>query len=361
MDVVSLRDLEKIARERTARDMWDFIDGAAFDEISKRRNESKFEELTLNPSYLIDVANRDLSTTVLGERISFPVMIAPAGGQRQHHPEGELATSKGAGMADTLFALPTSSGYSIEEVAQVATGPLWFQLYHSDDDITEYLVKRAKLAGYNAVCLTVDVPTSGAKEKDLRNDFKRIDDLHNGSLRDRPEYLKRKDVGPRDFADWETTGYSGLTWQRLEWLKSLTNLPLIVKGVRTVRDAVMCAENGVEAIVVSNHGARQLDRTLSTIETLGSISRAVGDRLEVYLDSGIRRGSDVLMAIALGARGVFVGRPLFWGLSYCGAEGVKLMLDILKAEFDRALSYCGFRSVSEINRSAVNVPSTWSY
>ena len=361
MDVVSLRDLERIARERTAKDMWDFIDGAAFDEISKRRNESKFEELTLNPSYLIDVADRDLSTTVLGENISFPVMIAPAGGQRQHHPKGELATSIGAGMADTLYALPTGSGYSIEEVAQVATGPLWFQLYHSDDEITEYLVKRAKLAGYSAICLTVDVPTYGAKEKDLRNDFKRIDNLHNGSLRDRPDYLKRKDIGPRDFADWETTGYSGLTWERLDWLKSLTSLPLVVKGIRTVRDAVMCAEHGVDGIVVSNHGARQFDRTLSTIETLGSISRAVGDRLEVYLDSGIRRGSDVLMAMALGARGVFVGRPLFWGLSYGGAEGVKLMLDILKAEFDRALSYCGFRSVSEINRSSVNIPSNWSY
>ena len=153
--------------------------------------------------------------------------------------------------------------------------------------------------------------------------------------------MNRRDLGPRDFADWNLNEFKGLTFERLDWLKSLTDLPLVVKGIRTVSDAVMCAENGVDGIVVSNHGARQFDRTLSSIETLSSISQAVGDRVEVYLDSGIRRGSAVLMAMALGARGVFVGRPLFWGLSYAGAEGVKLMLEILKSEFDRALSYCG--------------------
>ena len=264
-------------------------------------------------------------------------------------------------MAETLYALPTSSGYSIEEVANVATGPLWFQLYHSDDEMTEYLVKRAKTAGYKAICLTIDVPTNGAKERDLKNDFKAVKHLHNGSLRDRPDFLERKDAGPRDFAEWETTGYSGLTWDRFDWLKSLTGLPLVVKGVRTVRDAVMCAENGVDGIVVSNHGGRQIDRTLSSIETLSPISQAVGDRLEIYLDSGIRRGSDVMMALAMGARGVFVGRPLFWGLSYDGADGVKLMLDILRNEFDRSLSYCGFNKVSDINAAAINAPSDWTY
>ena len=172
MEVVSLRDLERISKQRSVKNMWDFIDGAAFDEITKRRNEEKFRELTLNPSFLVDVSKRDMSTSILGEQISFPVMVAPAGGQRQHHPEGELATSRGAGMANTLYALPTSSGYSIEEVANVATGPLWFQLYHSDDEMTEYLVKRAKTAGYKAICLTIDVPTNGAKERDLKNDFK---------------------------------------------------------------------------------------------------------------------------------------------------------------------------------------------
>ena len=202
MEIVSLRDLERISKQRSVKNMWDFIDGAAFDEITKRRNEEKFRELTLNPSFLVDVSKRDMSTSILGEQISFPVMVAPAGGQRQHHPEGELATSRGAGMANTLYALPTSSGYSIEEVANVATGPLWFQLYHSDDEMTEYLVKRAKTAGYKAICLTIDVPTNGAKARDVKNDFKAVKHLHNGSLRDRPDFLERKDAGPRDFAEW---------------------------------------------------------------------------------------------------------------------------------------------------------------
>ena len=365
MEVVSLRDLERISKEMTdSKGGWDFVDGAAFDEVTKRRNESKFEELTLNPRYLVDVSDRDHSTTILGEQIDFPVMVAPAGGQRQHHPEGERATAAGAGMAGTLYALPTGSGYSIEEVAEIATGPLWFQLYHSVDEISEILVKRAKEAGYKAVCLTVDVPTNGAKEKDLRNDFIRHDDLHGGSFRDLPDRLRNiRGTRSRDHADWnpDQNGYSGLTWDRLDWLKSLTDLPLVVKGIRTVQDALLCAEYGVDGIVVSNHGGRQIDRTLSSIETLAPIANAVGDRVEIYLDSGVRRGADVMAALALGARGVFVGRPLFWGLSYDGKNGVKLMLDILRSEFDRALSYCGFRNIPEIKPSAVNVPSSWTY
>ena len=165
MEVVSLRDLERIAKQRTVKDMWDFIDGAAFDEVTKRRNEQKFKELSINPSFLVDIGSRSTKTTILGEEIDFPIMIAPSGGQRQHHPEGELATARGAGMAGTLYALPTASGYSIEEVANVASGPLWFQLYHSADDITENLVVRAKNAGYKAICLTIDTPTAGPKEK----------------------------------------------------------------------------------------------------------------------------------------------------------------------------------------------------
>ena len=365
VEVVSLRDLERISNERTdSKGGWDFVDGAAFDEVTKRRNESKFEEITINPRFLVDVGDRDHSTTILGEKIDFPVMVAPAGGQRQHHPEGERATAMGAGMAGTLYALPTGSGYSIEEVAEVATGPLWFQLYHSHDEITEILVKRAKAAGYKAICLTVDVPTNGAKEKDLKHDFVRNEGLHGGSFKDLPDRLKSiRGSSSRDFADWDPdqNGYSGLTWDRLDWLKSLTDLPLVVKGIRTVQDALLCAEYGVDGIVVSNHGGRQIDRTLSSIETLAPIANAVGDRVEIYLDSGVRRGADVFAALALGARGVFVGRPLFWGLSYNGAEGVRLMLDILRSEFDRALSYCGFRDISEIKPSAVNVPSSWDY
>jgi len=359
MDIVSLADLKQAAKLKVPSDLWDFIEGAAFDEITKQRNEEKFLDLTMNPNFLINVGNRDLSTKVLGENIDFPVMVAPAGAQRQLHPEGELAAARGAGMAGTLYALPTASGYSIEEVSEVATGPLWFQLYHSRDDITEFLVTKAKAAGYSAICLTVDGPSSAPKEKDLRNKFKRKPELYNGSFREKPEFLRSTDIIAPDFAEFSPEGYEGLTWERLNWLKSLTDLPLVIKGIRTVKDAVLCAEYGVDGIVVSNHGGRQIDRTLSSIETLHPITQAVGETLEVFFDSGIRRGSDVFMALALGARGVFVGRPTFWGMAYNGADGVKLMLDILKSEFDRCLAFCGYRNVSEIDKTSVNIPSHW--
>ena len=360
MQIVSLNDLEVIAESVTPHNMWGFIDGAAYSHLTKKRNRDKFAEITMNPNFLVDIDNRDLSTTILGEPISFPVMVAPAGGQRQHHPEGELATAQGAGQAKTLYTLPTGSGYSIEEVANVASGPLWFQLYHSHDDITEHLVKRAKESGYKAICLTVDVPVSSPKERDLKNGFLRDTALHDGSLRDRPDLLNRKGAGgSRDFADWDGAEFTGLTWDRLDWLRSLTELPLVIKGIRTVGDALKCVEHGVDGIVVSNHGGRQIDHTLSSIESLYAISAAVEDKVELYLDSGVRRGSDVLIALAMGARGVFVGRPLFWGLAYDGAAGVELMLNILREEFDRALAFCGYRNLSEISRDAINVPVTW--
>ncbi len=357
MNPVSLFDMESMAKEALPHNKWTFVDAGAADEITVRRNREAFDDITVNPRFLVDVGDRDLSVEVLGEKIAFPVMVAPAGSQRDVHPDGECATAAGAGALGTLYTLPTSSGYSIEEVAEVATGPLWFQLYHFDDEVTEILVTRAKSAGYKAICLTVDTPTPSPKERDVRNGHTPARGLYWGSLRDRPDLINRRGVGIPDMMDWQPPGYSGLTWERLDWLRDLTGLPLVVKGIRTLEDAVACAEYGVDGIVVSNHGGRQLDCTRASIETLPEIADAVGDRLEVYLDSGVRRGMDVLKSIALGARGVFVGRPLFWGLSYDGAAGVSKMLDILRTEFDRAMAYCGCSSVSEIHRGLVSLSS----
>jgi 4-hydroxymandelate oxidase len=356
MNAVSLFDLEAMAQQAMPHDLWDFVDAGAGDEVTLRKNRSAFEDITINPKFLVDVNDRDLSTTVLGEKISFPVMIAPAGGQRQVHPQGELATAQAAGAAGTLYALPTGSGYGIREVADVATGPLWFQLYHFNDDVTEYLVTQAKTAGYKAVCLTIDTPTSSPKERDVRNKMVMRREDHWGSLRDRPDLMELREVGIPDMADWSPPGYTGLTWERLDWLRSLTGLPLVVKGLRTVEDAVLCAEHGVDGIVVSNHGGRQLDYTRGAIETLPSIAEAVGDSMEVYFDSGVRRGMDVVKALALGARAVLIGRPLFWGLAVDGEAGVGKVLEILRSEFDRAMAYCGRTSVSELDRSLVNLP-----
>ena len=357
MNAVSLFDMEAMAKQVMPHNKWEFVDAGAADEITVRRNRAAFEDITVNPRFLVDVSDRDLSTEVLGEKIDFPVMIAPAGSQRDVHPDGERATAAAAGAKGTLYALPTGSGYSIEEVAEVATGPLWFQLYHFDDEVTEILVTRAKAAGFKAVCLTIDTPTPSPKERDLRNDHARTPGLYWGSLRDRMDLVERREVGIPDMADWAPPNYTGLTWDRLDWLRDLTGLPLVVKGIRTIEDAVACAEYGVDGIVVSNHGGRQLDGTRASIETLPEIADAVGDNLEVFLDSGVRRGSDVLKAIALGARGVFVGRPLFWGLANGGQAGVEAMLEILRAEFDRAMAYSGCRNVSEIHRGLVSLNS----
>ena len=289
MEPTSLVDLEAWAKQQMPHDLWDFVAGGSADEITLRRNRTAFDAISINPRFLVDVSRRDLTTTVLGQTISFPVTVAPAGGQRQVHPEGERATARAAGAAGTLMALPTSSGYGIEEVAEVATGPLWFQLYHFNDEVTEILVTRAKTAGYKAICLTVDTPAPSPKDRDVRNRFVRLPEFYWGSLRDRPDLIALRDVGVPDTTDWNPSDYTGLTWSRLDWLRSLTGLPLVVKGIRTAEDAALCAEHGVDGIVVSNHGGRQLDSTRATIETLPAIAEAVGDRAEVYLDSGVRR------------------------------------------------------------------------
>lgn len=362
MHPVNLYDMETLAKRTMPHNMWTFVDAGSNDEITKRRNREALDRITVNSDFLVDINGRDLSTTVLGEKISFPVMIAPAGGQRQAHPEGELATAMGAGMSKTLMALATSSGYSIEEVSEVASSPLWWQLYHYNDEITEHLVKRAKTSGYKAICLTIDQPSPSHKERDLRNNYKSIPELHWGSLRNRPDLLQLREVGIPDQIDWDPPKFTGLTWDRLDWLRNLTGLPLVLKGISTVKEAVQCAEHNVDGIVVSNHGGRQMDSRKSSIETLVPIAEALsGSMTEIYLDSGIRRGQDVLKALALGARAVMVGRPLFWGLAYDGASGVHKMLEILREEFDRAMAYTGCIKVSDIKSSLVGLPcSCWT-
>jgi isopentenyl diphosphate isomerase/L-lactate dehydrogenase-like FMN-dependent dehydrogenase len=302
------------------------------------------------------VTYRDLSTTVLGTEISFPVMIAPAGGHMSAHPDGELATARGAGMSQTLMILSTSSNYSMEEVAAAASGPLWFQLYHRGYDLTEMLVHRAEEAGFRAICLTVDTPLPAPKERDLRNRYVRPYDLGNfRGLQERMSEVSGTDESPA----WETSRAAPLTWQELEWLRGLTSLPLVLKGIRTAEDAHLAVENGVNGILVSNHGGRQMDMTMSSIEMLPEIVDTVKGQAEVYLDSGVRRGSDVLKALALGARAVAIGRPLFWGLAMNGDAGVHGVLEILRAELDRALGYCGQTSVRELEPNLVSIPAGW--
>ncbi len=355
LDPINLFDFEARAKQALPKHIWDFIEAGAFDEITTRRNRAALEAIALRPRFLVNVWERDLSTTVLGQKISLPVMLAPAGSHCVAHPEGELATARAAGAAGTMMWLSTSSNYSMEDVAGVATGPLVFQLYHRGYDLTEMLVRRAEEAGYVAICLTADTPVPGPKERDIRNRYRRPQGLELGNFVGEPAMLGLVS-GTDEASNWDAHYTPPLTWSELEWLRSLTSLPLVIKGIRTAEDARLCVENGVNGILVSNHGGRQIDGTLSSIETLPEIVEAVKGRAEIYMDSGIRRGTDVLRALALGARAVLIGRPLFWGLAVDGEAGVRMVLELLRQELDRAIAYCGATNVASVNRSLVALP-----
>ena len=355
MDPINLFDFEARAKQALPRYIWDFIEAGAFDEITTARNRRALDAVALRPRYLVDVWERDTSTTVLGHRIELPVMLAPAGGQASAHPDGELATARAAGKAGTIMYLSTSSNYSMEEVSVAAGGPLVFQLYHRGHDISEMLVRRAEEAGFTAICLTVDTPVPGPKERDIRNRYVRPPGLELGNFYGQEAVLARM-AGTDETIDWNPPYTSPLTWSDLEWLRALTSLPLILKGIRTAEDARLSVENGVDAVLASNHGGRQMDGTLSAVETLPEIVDAVRGRAEVYMDGGVRRGADIVRALALGAKAVLIGRPLFWGLAVDGERGVHQVLELLRKELERTMGYCGVTSIGGITRSHVSLP-----
>ena len=346
MNPISLYDMEKMAQQVMPHDLWDYVAGGATDEITVRRNRDAFDSLMTRPRFLSDISNRDTSTTVLGKRISFPVMAAPTGSQWIAHPDAEIAVAKAAHAVGTLMTVPTGASHTLEEIATVTSSPLWFQLYHLDDEVTEFHLKKARNAGYSAICLTVGNTGSIAKERDARNNYSPSATEAWADLKNKPSLYDKVRNVDRDHT-------SSLTWSRLEWLRGITGLPLIIKEILTAEDARLCVEHGVDAIVVSNHGGRSFDTVPASIDVLSEIVDAVDGKIEVYLDSGVRRGTDVLKALALGARAVLVGRPLFWGLSIGGEGGVRKMFEILRDEFDRAMAFCGCNNVADINETHV--------
>ena len=325
-DPINLYDYEARAKLALPHDNWDFIDAGAMDEITTKRNRSAFDALSIRPRFMRSVEERKIATTMLGTDISMPVFVCPAGSHGLAHPEAEVATARAAGRSNTLMMLSTSSNCSLEEVAEAATGPLWFQLYHRGKALTEMLVHRAEAAGFKAIVLTIDTPVPSPKERDLRNKFER--GLELGNFRDLN--LPRNEIsGTDETPGWDVSRADPITWKDLEWLRSLTSLPLVLKGVRVGEDAKIAADMGVEGVLVSTHGGRQLDQTLSSIETVPEIVAAVNGNCEVYLDSGVRRGSDVLKALAMGVKAVGIGRPLYWGLATEGEDGVHNVLELL--------------------------------
>jgi isopentenyl diphosphate isomerase/L-lactate dehydrogenase-like FMN-dependent dehydrogenase len=350
--VINVDDFEAAARERLDPGVYGYYAGGAGDEHSLRANTVAFTRWELRPRVLVDVSEVSTATTVLGTDVSLPLLVAPTAFHRLADPDGELATARAAAAAGTVMCLSTFSSVSPAELAGAAPGaPQWFQLYCSRDrGFTEQLVSAVAEAGFRALVVTVDVPVAGRRERDLRTAFALPEDLPTPNL---PSKVGRKDFQAAVSSIVDTT----LTWRDLEWLRSMSSLPLVVKGVLTAEDAVLAAEHGAAGIIVSNHGGRQLDGVPASLDVLPEVVEAVGERVEVLVDGGIRRGTDVLKALALGARAALAGRAILWGLAAGGEEGVVQVLGLLREEIASGLMLLGCTRPDEVSRSHVRTAS----
>jgi 4-hydroxymandelate oxidase len=315
-----------------------------------RENRAAFERRVLRPRMLVDVSVVTTTTTVLGAQVSMPLLVAPTAFQRMAHPDGELAMARGAAAAGTVMCLSTLATATIEEVAEASgDGARWFQLYWSQDrGLVKDWLDRAAASGFTSILLTVDLPELGRRERDLRTGFEIPEEIPV------PIFLALAEsvgaVSPTDI-NWAVD--KSLTWRDLEWLRSTSSLPLLVKGVLTAEDALLAVESGADGVVVSNHGGRQLDGVAAALDALPEVVEAVGDRAVVLMDSGIRRGADVVKALALGAEAVLAGRAPLWGLAVGGADGVQRVLELLREEIQLALALCGCASPAEVDEAHV--------
>ncbi|MEY2511774.1 MAG: 4-hydroxymandelate oxidase [Verrucomicrobiota bacterium] len=335
--------------------MRDYFEGGALDEITLRENTAGWERLKLYYRVLAGVGPRQLETTVLGQKISMPIVVAPTAFHKLACDAGEIATARAAKAAGTLFILSSLSNTAMEKVFAESGSPKWFQLYiYKDREITRELVQRAEAAGAQAIVLTVDAPGLGTRERDARNSFRLPDGLAVENLAPLGKGEMPKVPGSGLAAYVRENFKSDLGLGDLDWLCGATRLPVVVKGMCRGDDARRAAEHGAKAVVVSNHGGRQLDTAPATCEVLPHVVEAAGDRCEVYVDGGIRRGSDVLKAIALGARAVLVGRPILWGLTVNGEQGAADVLEILRRELDEAMLLCGCTRIEDIERWILN-------
>ena len=352
---VNLDEYEAAARALLPAQAYDYYASGSDDEITLGRNRTGFGRYLLRPRALAAVAAPRLETSVLGTRVSAPVLLAPTAFHCLAHPEGELASVRAAGAAGTLMVASTLATRSLEAVAAAATGPVWFQLYvYRDRGLTESLVRRAEAAGYTALCLTVDTPVLGRRERDVRNRFALPPGLELANFSDSAFAGLPEKASGSAFASYIAAAFDPeLRWQDVAWLRSLTSLPVVIKGVLTGADARLAVENGAAAVIVSNHGGRQLDSAPGSIEVLEEVIAALGGRCEVYLDGGIRRGTDVLKCLALGARAVLIGRPYLWGLAVDGEAGVRHVLSLLNAELVTAMMFCGCADVADMPSDVV--------
>ena len=374
--VGSVDDLRLLVKRRLPGGVFDYFDGAAEDEVTKAENSSAFSKIELRPRVLVDVSKIDTTTTIMGQPVPFPIALSPTGFTRIAHPQGELAVARVAGAVNLPYTLSTLGTRSIEEVAQVATGPLWYQLYvWKDRGLSRELVERARDNGYKAIMLTVDTPVFGRRERDVRRGFTLppkigLETFVDGILHPkwtwdfvRSEPITFSAVAGRKSVDGSTavtlSDYVNsqfdptLSWNDLEWIREVSGLPLMLKGIQSVEDAKRAAELGVDAIALSNHGGRQYDGAPAPVALLPCVVDAVGNSIEVLVDGGVRRGSDVVKACALGARAVMFGRPYLYGLGAGGELGVRWAIDHITSGVTRTMGLIGETSIRNLSAGVV--------
>jgi L-lactate dehydrogenase (cytochrome) len=381
--VVNIADLRLAARKRLPRAVFDYIDGGADAEITLRENARVFSDVGFRPRCAVATPSCELRTSVLGIPIEMPIILAPVGSSRMFYPRGEEAASCAAGEAGTIYTLSTLSGCAVADVKKATRGPVWYQLYLvGGRDVALAAIARARNCGCAALVVTIDTPVAGLRERDVRNGTKELVSgapftmlpyifqflarprwlaayLRDGGLMSFPNIVLKD--GPMPYADvGAALEQSMVSWDDLKWIREAWQGPVVVKGVHIGDDARRAIDYGVDAIVVSNHGGRQLDGVSSTLRALPEVVEAVDGQIEVLLDGGIRRGSDAVKAICLGARAVLIGRAYAYGLGAGGSAGVRRAIEILKTDFVRTMKLLGVASVSALDRSFVEVPATWA-
>ncbi|GFP98846.1 peroxisomal (s)-2-hydroxy-acid oxidase glo1 [Phtheirospermum japonicum] len=360
-EVTNVTEYQAIAKEKLPKMAYDYYASGAEDQWTLAENRNAFSRILFRPRILIDVSKIDITTTVLGFKISMPIMIAPTAFQKMAHPEGEYATARAASAAGTIMTLSSWATSSVEEVASTGPGIRFFQLYvrlkftivYKDRNVVAQLVRRAERAGFKAIALTVDTPILGRRESDIKNRFtlppnltlKNFEGLNLGKMD------QANDSGLASYVAGQID--RTLSWKDVKWLQSITSMPILVKGVLTAEDARIAVQNGAAGIIVSNHGARQLDYVPSTIQALEEVVKGAQGRVPVFLDGGVRRGTDVFKALALGASGIFIGRPVVFSLAAEGEAGVRKVLQMLRDEFELTMALSGCRSLSEITRNHI--------
>jgi L-lactate dehydrogenase (cytochrome) len=381
--VVNIDDLRSLAYRRVPKIVFNYIDGGAESEVTMRENRRAFDAVTFRPRHAVAAANTDLSTTVLGTQLALPLLLAPVGYCRVMHPGGEVAAARAAGAAGTAYILSTVSGHRLEDVKAASSGPVWFQLYLTGGrSAAEEGMERAQQAGYKVLVVTIDTTVIGLREREVRDGM--LEMLRGNiwsqipyatQLFARPRWLARfllhgglpsmpnivvPGKGPLRVGDAHAALKRGaFVWKDMDWIRDLWKGPIVIKGVLSFEDVRRSLDQGAAAIVVSNHGGRQLDGAPATLRILPEIVAAVNGKAEVLLDSGIRRGADVVKALCLGARAVLCGRAYAYGLAAAGEAGVTRAIEILRCDLDRTLKLLGCPSVRSLDRSYVDVPGEW--